>query len=81
VQDAADSLAKTLSKELENLSGPVAPVINRVRNLFLMEILIKLPKDAAHLPLQKKVISNCIDLLKSEKKFRSVTVLPDVDPV
>jgi hypothetical protein len=45
-----------------------------------MEILIKLPKDAARLQIQKKVLNNYIDLLKAEKKFRSVIVVADVDP-
>ena len=61
--------------------GPAAPVINRVRSMYLMEILIKLSKDAAHIQIQKKVISNCIDLLKAEKRFRSIVLIPDVDPV
>jgi hypothetical protein len=46
-----------------------------------MEILIKLQQDAAYLQIQKKVINNHIDLLRSEKKFRSVSVIADVDPV
>jgi hypothetical protein len=48
--------------------------------MYLMEILIKLQKDAAHLQVQKKVISNHIDLLKAGKKFRSVVTIADVDP-
>ena len=61
--------------------GPAAPVINRVRSMYLMEILLKLPKDAAHIQAQKKVIGNYIDLLKAEKRFRSVVIIADVDPV
>jgi primosomal protein N' (replication factor Y) len=78
--EAADILANSLQKDFEHLVGPAAPIINRVRNMFLMEILLKLPQDAAHLKIQKKVISNHIDLLKAEKKFRSVVVISDVDP-
>ena len=80
VFEAADSLANFLQKDFEYLAGPAAPVVNRVRNLYLMEILIKLPKDATHLQIQKKVINNYIDLLKAEKRFRSVIVVADVDP-
>jgi primosomal protein N' (replication factor Y) len=80
VFEAADSLANSLQKDFEYLAGPAAPVVNRVRNLYLMEILIKLPKDATHLQIQKKVINNYIDLLKAEKRFRSVIVVADVDP-
>jgi len=80
VLEAADILAGSLKKDFEHLVGPAAPVINRVRNMYLMEILIKLQKDAAHLQVQKKVISNHIDLLKAGKKFRSVVTIADVDP-
>lgn len=80
VFEAADVLANSLEKDFTNLVGPAAPVVNRIRNMYLVEILIKLQKDAAHLQLQKKVVLNHIDLLKSQKKFRSVVTIPDVDP-
>lgn len=78
---AAEVLESSLKKDFEYLVGPAAPVVARIRNLFLMEILIKLKKDAAQLQNQKKVISNHIDLLKSDKRFRSVVVIPNVDPL
>jgi primosomal protein N' (replication factor Y) len=80
VVEAADTLANFLEKDFSQLVGPAAPVVNRIRNMYLMEILIKLPKDAARLQIQKKVLNNYIDLLKAEKKFRSVIVVADVDP-
>lgn len=80
VFEAADILTNSLQKDFDQLVGPAAPIINRVRNMFLMEILIKLPQDAARLKIQKKVVNNHIDLLKAEKKFRSVVVVADVDP-
>jgi primosomal protein N' (replication factor Y) len=80
VFEAADVLANSMEKDFPNLVGPAAPVVNRIRNMYLVEILIKLQKDAAYLQIQKKVISNHIDVLKAEKRFRSVVVIPDVDP-
>ncbi|MEO6894215.1 MAG: primosomal protein N', partial [Ginsengibacter sp.] len=79
--EAADALSNSLAKDFENIVGPAAPVINRIRNKYLMEILLKLKKDAGNLQNQKKVIRNHIDLLKAEKKFRSVIVIADVDPL
>jgi hypothetical protein len=49
--------------------------------MYLMEILLKLQQDATQLKIQKKVISNHIDLLRTQKKFRSVVVIADVDPI
>ncbi|MDQ2719516.1 MAG: primosomal protein N' [Bacteroidota bacterium] len=80
VLEAAVILGDSLKKNFENLIGPSAPVVNRVRNMYLMEILIKLHQDAAHLQIQKKVIANHLDLLKAQKKFRSVVAISDVDP-
>ena len=80
VFEAADNLANSLQKNFEHLIGPAAPVINRVRNMFLVEILLKLQKDAAYLQIQKQVIKNHIDLLKADKRFKSVVIIPDVDP-
>ena len=79
--EAADILSNSLAKDFVNIVGPAAPVINRIRNKYLIEILLKLKKDAVNLQNQKKVISNHIDLLKAEKKFRSVIVIADVDPL
>jgi primosomal protein N' (replication factor Y) len=45
-----------------------------------MELLLKLPKDAAMLQIYKKVISNHFNLLHAEKRFRSVILIADVDP-
>src|SRR5690242_21329026 len=78
---AAEVLAQNLEKDFPYLVRPAAPVVNRIRNKYLVEILIKLQKDAVQLQAQKKVIRNHIDLVKAEKKFRSVTFIADVDPL
>ena len=80
VMAAADILGNYLQKDFDNISGPVAPIISRVRNMYLMEILLKLQQDSVRLQFQKKVIHNNIDLLRSDKRFRSVVVVADVDP-
>lgn len=81
VYEAAEQLDNLLKKNFQNLIGPAAPIINRVRSMYLMEIVIKLSKDAKQIEAQKKVITNYINLLKADKKFRSVVVIPDVDPL
>ena len=82
VTEAADRLGDALKKDMSDfVIGPAAPVINRIRSLYLMEILLKLPKDAHMLQQYKKVIANHFNLLHAEKKFRSVVLIADVDPV
>jgi primosomal protein N' (replication factor Y) len=79
---AAHSMAAALKPAFEQyLVGPAEPVVNRIRNQFLMELLIKLPKDAKTINLCKKTIHDQIAVLHNDKRFRSVVILPDVDAV
>jgi primosomal protein N' (replication factor Y) len=80
VTEAAQKLVSFLSRDLRELVvGPAAPVIARVRNQYLMEIMIKLPKEPGMSINYKKVIRNHINLMLSDKKLRSVHVIADVD--
>jgi primosomal protein N' (replication factor Y) len=63
------------------LVGPAEPVINRIRNQYLMELLLKLPRDAKMIAQCKKDLLELIAVLHNEKSFRSVTIIPDVDAV
>ncbi len=80
VTAAAFDLALMLEKEFKNIIGPAEPIIGRIRNQYLMDILLKLAPDRKQLNIQKEIIKNLIVLLKSKKDFKSVIVLPDVDP-
>lgn len=80
VDDAANQLADALKKDLKDLvMGPAAPVVGRVRNQFLMELLVKLPLDMKMIQQYKKVIRNHFNLLISDNRFKTVTIIPDVD--
>jgi primosomal protein N' (replication factor Y) (superfamily II helicase) len=81
VDEAADTLARMLSKDLgDYIAGPAAPVVSRIRSMYIMEILVKLPKELK-ISQYKKVIGNYFNLLHADKKFRSVVLVADVDPV
>lgn len=80
VNAAADKLAQLLKQDIADyIVGPSAPVVARIRNQYLMEIMIKLPKEPGMSINYKKVIRNHINLMLSEKKFKSVHVIADVD--
>jgi len=80
VENAADRLAASLRQDLKDyIVGPAAPVISRIRNQYLMEILIKLPKEYGMSMTYKKVIRNHINLLGGDKKYKAVQVVVDVD--
>ena len=64
-----------------NISGPAQPVIERIRNQFIWDLLIKLPKDNATVLLCKQKIREQIAVLKSNQFYRNVSIHIDVDPV
>jgi len=63
------------------LVGPAEPVINRIRNQHLMELLIKLPRDSKMIANCKKDMLEQVALLHQHKSFKSVTVVNNVDVV
>lgn len=78
---AAERMVQSLKQDLKDyVIGPAAPVVNRVRNQYLMEILIKLPKEPGMSIAYKKVIRNHINLVLGEKTYKPVQVVVDVDP-
>ncbi len=81
-EEAANIMMLGLKKDFAaECNGPAQPVVDRVRNQYLWEILIKLPKDARRINLCKKEIQQQTIIIQSNKRYRSVTILPDVDPV
>jgi primosomal protein N' (replication factor Y) len=81
-EEAANIMMQGLKKDFgAECNGPAQPVVDRVRNQYLWEILIKLPKDAGRINLCKREIQQQVVIIQSNKRYRSVTILPDVDPV
>ena len=64
----------------KSMSGPSQPVVDRVRNLYIWEILIKLPKDNQTIQRCKTSIRQQTVILQNHKRYRSVQVIADVDP-
>lgn len=67
------------SKYAQYLVGPAEPVIGRIRNQFLFELLVKLPRDGRMITQCKKDLQEQIAMLHQIKMFRSVAVVLDVD--
>jgi len=84
MRDVAEGAAQAMATALKNgfaqyLVGPAEPVVNRIRNQYLMELLIKLPKDSKLISHCKAIIHQQTAMLHNDKRFRSVVILPDVD--
>lgn len=79
---AAHRFAEVLKKEFgKYLVGPGEPVVNRIRNQFLMELSIKLPKEVKLINRCKQLMQEQIAIFHADKRFRSVVVIVDVDAV
>ncbi|MCG8581514.1 MAG: primosomal protein N' [Bacteroidales bacterium] len=59
--------------------GPQAPVINRIQNLYIKKILIKMEKKASPAKV-KHLMREAIFSLQAQQEFRYVTFQIDVDP-
>jgi primosomal protein N' (replication factor Y) len=80
VERGAHQFADTLRSKYGNyLVGPAEPVINKIRNLYLMELLVKLPRDSKLIARCKQDILHQIAVLHNERSFKSVVIVPDVD--
>ena len=72
------SLSATFPKEI---TGPAQPVIDRIRNQYLWELLIKLPKTMQRISECKQIIAQQTAILQSNKRYSSVRVIINVDPL
>jgi len=82
VKEAAERFAQSIETPYSKyLVGPAEPVINRVRNLYLMELLLKLPRDSQTIARCKEDILKQAAIIHSDKKFRKVIIIPDVDAI
>lgn len=80
VDGAARQLTEFLKPQFgQYMIGPAEPVVNRIRNQYLMELMFKLPKDTALISRCKQQIQDQIAVLHYDKRFRSVVIIPDVD--
>ena len=81
VEKAALYLANNIRKsKVGELLGPTIPLISRVRNLYLRDILIKTDINTPDLQTFKKIIKENLDMLRGEKELKSVWISVDVDP-
>lgn len=81
-EEAATIMCSALQKNKQiEVAGPAQPVIDRVRNMYLWELLIKVPKDMYVLQQCKQQISQQITIIQSAKRYSGVTIIPDIDPM
>ena len=81
LNEAAKDFAILLRNKLgKRVLGPEYPLVARIKNFYIKNVLIKLERDE-HLSGHKKDIISIIDTFKRESSYKSVRVIIDVDPV
>jgi primosomal protein N' (replication factor Y) len=78
--EAANRIALELNSRYEGfIVGPNAPIIQKINNFYLRDILIKIPKSYKELSKIKNDIRQTINDLYQFQSFRQVKVIVDVD--
>ncbi|MDH7460897.1 primosomal protein N' [Chitinophagaceae bacterium 26-R-25] len=83
--DVVAHAARTFAQGMQSLYGqyiigPAQPIINKIRNLYIMEMMLKLPKDTQLINACKHMIQAQTVILHNDARFKSVVITPDVDP-
>ncbi|MCE7063536.1 primosomal protein N' [Dyadobacter sp. CY343] len=78
---AAKVLAEKLAGNLglSRVLGPQPPLVERVRNLFLFDILIKLEREKINFKAAKSFIQEKVIDILTDKTLKSIQVVIDVD--
>ncbi len=82
-RDAATVLAEQFKINLPTVKvlGPGEPMVAKIRNQYLMNILIKIPRNSGHLAEIRQRIQASISAILHEKAYRSARIVADVDPL
>ena len=81
-EEAANIMQQGLSKQFGSyLNGPSQPIVDRIRNQYIWEILLKLPKDSNTVNNCKRSIHQQMVIIQNNKRYRSVHIIPNADPI
>jgi primosomal protein N' (replication factor Y) len=81
-EEASNVFSNGIKSQLGNyIMGPSQPVVDRIRNQYIWEILLKLPKDNRIIHQSKIAIQQQSLILQTNKRYRSVHIITDVDPI
>ena len=81
LNDGAKIFAKTIKSQLgEWVIGPAVPYVGRVRGYFLLDFLIKLPRDSQKIRYAKDTLLEAIQALHTSEGYTTIRANVDVDP-
>ncbi|MBN2777361.1 MAG: primosomal protein N' [Bacteroidales bacterium] len=81
VYSAAGFLANELKKKLhQRVKGPEEPLINRIKNYYILNIHLRFEKDISAVKIKNLILSQ-IAAIRSNKELSSTLFEIDVDPI
>ncbi|MFN0049766.1 MAG: primosomal protein N' [Cytophagales bacterium] len=83
VEKTSVSFAAKLKSRLgkSRILGPESPVIDKIRDLYLKELYVKLEKEKIDFKKAKQLIANELQYCLALPEFKQVYVVLDIDPV
>jgi primosomal protein N' (replication factor Y) len=83
VREAADQFCMHIQRQLKGLRlvGPGEPMVNKVRNEYLRNILLKIPRESGHLTEIKDTLRQLADGIRQQEGNRNLKIVFDVDPM
>lgn len=79
-REAIDLLTSFLLAQDLYIKGPSPSIVPRVRNNYLFEVYVKLPRDLQRLNAGKEGVRKSINQMFAQKGFQTIQVAIDVDP-
>ena len=80
LQEAANWFSQALHNQFSKVLGPQSPLVSRIRNQFIMQILLKLPVTQSGTPAKEQLMQIC-KRFEQIPAFRSVKLTIDIDPI
>jgi primosomal protein N' (replication factor Y) len=85
-RDRAEACAAMVAANLTPLLGPyligpAEPVVNRVRQMYRTELVLKLPRETTLVARARSLLRTQFAIIGNDRQYRSVLVDADVDPV
>jgi len=81
LNNAAADLAEILRQQFgKRVLGPEFPPVARVRNYYLKNILLKIEREIS-IQQSKQFLLTAIQSIKEIADYKSVVIIPDVDPI
>ncbi|MFW5760047.1 MAG: replication restart helicase PriA [Cyclobacteriaceae bacterium] len=79
---AVDELAHLLKQQFgyRRVLGPEEPLIAKIRNQYLMQLLVKLERNKVNLEKAKEIIKEKTVELNQVREFKKIQIIFDVDP-